>query len=78
MPASASDAGVGAGMARAAVTGAAMNVYINLQDMADDAAARDLLRRADAAVAATCSIADDLESEVWQALGRESGAVKES
>lgn len=78
MPASASDAGVGAGMARAAAAGAAMNVYINLQDMADDAEACDLLRRADAALAATCGVADELESEVWQELGRESGSVKES
>jgi glutamate formiminotransferase/formiminotetrahydrofolate cyclodeaminase len=76
MPASASDAGVGAGMARAAAAGAAMNVYINLQDMAEDPQAHDLLRRADAALEATCGIADELESEVWRALGRKNGRVK--
>jgi glutamate formiminotransferase/formiminotetrahydrofolate cyclodeaminase len=70
MPASASDAGVGAGMSRAAAAGATMNVYINLRDMADDDAARDLLRRADAALAETNAIADELESDVWRELGR--------
>jgi glutamate formiminotransferase/formiminotetrahydrofolate cyclodeaminase len=78
MPASASDAGVGAGMARAAAAGTAMNVYINLQDMAGEPEARDLLRRADAALDATRGIADELEDEVWRALGRDSGGVKTS
>jgi formiminotetrahydrofolate cyclodeaminase len=78
MPASASDAGVGAGMARAAAAGAAMNVYINLQDMAEDDDAGDLLRRADVALAATCEVADELEAEVWSVLGRDAGRVKTS
>jgi len=71
MPASASDAGVGAGMARAAADGAAMNVYINLQDMADDPEAAQLLRRADEAVNKTGSTADEVEAEVWRRLGRD-------
>jgi glutamate formiminotransferase/formiminotetrahydrofolate cyclodeaminase len=79
MPASASDAGVGAGMSRAAAAGAAMNVYINLRDMADDEAARDLLQRADVALAETCAIADELESDVWRELGRgDERSVKDS
>ena len=53
MAASASDAGVGAGMARAAALGAAMNVRINLQEMADDPEAAEMLQRADAAVRRT-------------------------
>jgi glutamate formiminotransferase/formiminotetrahydrofolate cyclodeaminase len=75
MPASASDAGVGAGMARAASVGAAMNVYINLQDMREDPEASELLRRADGAVERTARISSKVESEVWQRLGR--GPTKE-
>jgi glutamate formiminotransferase/formiminotetrahydrofolate cyclodeaminase len=75
MAASASDAGVGAGMARAAVEGAAMNVYINLQDMADDPEAASMLSRADEAVKKTEGIAAKLQAEVWQLLGRDSGAA---
>jgi glutamate formiminotransferase/formiminotetrahydrofolate cyclodeaminase len=70
MPASASDAGVGAGMARAAAVGAAMNVAINLQDMAaEDAEAAEMLRRAQEAVQRTDEIARDVEREVWIKLG---------
>jgi glutamate formiminotransferase/formiminotetrahydrofolate cyclodeaminase len=69
MSASASDAGVGAAMARAAALGAAMNVRINLQDMADDEEAAAMLERADAALAATCKAAAALEAEVWNLLG---------
>ena len=69
MAASASDAGVGAAMARAAALGAAMNVRINLQDMADDPEAAAMLDRADAALAATGKAAAELESEVWRSLG---------
>jgi glutamate formiminotransferase/formiminotetrahydrofolate cyclodeaminase len=69
MSASASDAGVGAAMARAAALGAAMNVRINLQDMADDQEAAAMLARADAALAATCKAATELEAEVWSLLG---------
>jgi glutamate formiminotransferase/formiminotetrahydrofolate cyclodeaminase len=78
MEASASDAGVGAGMARAAVEGAAMNVYINLQDMADDPEAAAMLRRADQAVDRTLRVADEVQTEVWRRLGRDRTAVKNS
>jgi formiminotetrahydrofolate cyclodeaminase len=70
MKASASDAGVGAGMARACASGAAMNVRINLQDMADDSEAGEMLRRADEALSATEEAASALEAEIWQRLGR--------
>jgi len=69
MTASASDAGVGAAMARAAALGAAMNVRINLQDMADDPEAATMLERADMALASTSKAAAALESEVWDLLG---------
>jgi glutamate formiminotransferase/formiminotetrahydrofolate cyclodeaminase len=69
MAASASDAGVGAGMARAAALGAAMNVRINLQGMADDTVAGGLLERADAAVEAARRRASEVEAAVWEALG---------
>jgi len=79
LPASASDAGVAAGMARAAAAGAAMNVYINLKGMEGDDAARDLLTRADAALEGTCVIADELERDVWRELGRgDDSGVNES
>ena len=71
MKASGSDAGVGATMARSAAVGAAMNVYINLQDMADDPEAAEMLRKADAALKATEAAAEALVSEVWRRLGRE-------
>ncbi len=69
MQASASDAGVGAGMASAAVLGAAMNVRINLLDIPTDADAIDLLARADRAVAATRARAAEVEASVWSGLG---------
>lgn len=69
MSASASDAGVGAAMARAAALGAAMNVRINLQEMADDPAAAEMLGRADVALAKTNKAAGELEAEVWKSLG---------
>jgi glutamate formiminotransferase/formiminotetrahydrofolate cyclodeaminase len=69
LKASASDAGVGAGMAGAAALGAAMNVRINLQGMEDDAEAGELLDRADRAVAATRARAREVEAEVWASLG---------
>jgi glutamate formiminotransferase/formiminotetrahydrofolate cyclodeaminase len=79
MPASASDAGVGAGMARAAALGAAMNVVINLQAMAEDAEAAGMLDRAQDAVRRTTAVADEVEREVWQRLGRGGGReVKDS
>jgi glutamate formiminotransferase/formiminotetrahydrofolate cyclodeaminase len=67
--ASASDAGVGAAMARSAVVGAAMNVYINLQDIAGEPDAAELLRRADAAVQRTEEIAGAVVDDVWESLG---------
>ncbi len=68
MSASASDAGVGAAMARAAAIGAAMNVRINLKDIDDEQAAA-MLERADSAVAATDEAATSLIAEVWRSLG---------
>ncbi|RLE33681.1 MAG: glutamate formimidoyltransferase [Acidobacteria bacterium] len=71
MKASASDAGVGATMARSAAVGAAMNVSINLQEMTDDAEAADMLQRADAALKVTEVASEALVAEVWRRLGRE-------
>jgi glutamate formiminotransferase/formiminotetrahydrofolate cyclodeaminase len=71
MKASASDAGVGATMARSAAVGAAMNVSINLQDMADDGDAAEMLRRAETALKTTEETAEALVAEVWKRLGRE-------
>jgi glutamate formiminotransferase/formiminotetrahydrofolate cyclodeaminase len=69
MRASASDAGVGAVMARACVVGAAMNVRINLADIEGDPEAADMLRRAREAVESTRERADALEAETWRRLG---------
>ncbi len=69
MAASASDAGVGAGMARAAVLAAAMNVRINLQEIAEDSEAAALLERADRAVRTTRDSAAKVEAAVWEGLG---------
>ena len=71
MEASASDAGVGAGMTRAAALGAAMNVRINLQGMGDDPEAKAMLGRADEAVRRTRRAAAEIEAEVWGGLGGE-------
>jgi glutamate formiminotransferase/formiminotetrahydrofolate cyclodeaminase len=71
MAASASDAGVGAGMARAAALGAAMNVRINLQGMSDDPEAAAMLGRADAVVRKTRDLAAEVEKTVWADLGGE-------
>jgi glutamate formiminotransferase/formiminotetrahydrofolate cyclodeaminase len=68
--ASVSDAGVGSTMARAAVVGAAMNVRINLQDMAEDPEAAELLQRADQALETTLAAADTFVAEVWKQLGK--------
>jgi glutamate formiminotransferase/formiminotetrahydrofolate cyclodeaminase len=70
MKASASDAGVGATMARAAAIGAAMNVRINLQDMVEDPEAATMLERAEAALAATETAADAVVADVWKRIGR--------
>jgi glutamate formiminotransferase/formiminotetrahydrofolate cyclodeaminase len=69
MEASASDAGVGAGMARAAAIGAAMNVRINLQEMSHDPDAKAMLERADEAVRKTRQRAAEVETEVWGLIG---------
>ena len=71
MAASASDAAVGAGMARAAALGAAMNVRINLQEIDRDADASAMLDRADAAVRTTRDRAAEVEKAVWEGLGGE-------
>ncbi len=70
MKASASDAGVGASMARACASGAAMNVRINLQEMAEDPEAAEMLERADKALATTEEAAAELEKEIWRRIGR--------
>jgi glutamate formiminotransferase/formiminotetrahydrofolate cyclodeaminase len=69
LEASASDAGVGAAMARAAALGAAMNVRINLQGMGEDTEAAELLARADAALRKTGVVASEVEAAVWGGLG---------
>jgi formiminotetrahydrofolate cyclodeaminase len=69
MEASASDVGVGAGMARAAAIGAAMNVRINLKEMSDDPDATLMLERADAAVRTTRERAAEVEADIWVNLG---------
>jgi len=71
MSASASDAGVGAAMARAGAIGAAMNVQINLREMTSDPEAAALLERAQKALAAAREKADRLEAEIWQKLGQQ-------
>jgi glutamate formiminotransferase/formiminotetrahydrofolate cyclodeaminase len=71
MTASASDAGVGAAMARASAVGAAMNVRINLQEMEDDSDAAELLRRAETALATSEEKAAALIAETWRRIGRE-------
>jgi len=71
MAASASDAGVGAGMAQAAALGAAMNVRINLQRMSGDPEAAAMLDRADAALRKTRDLAAEVEKTVWRGLGGE-------
>jgi glutamate formiminotransferase/formiminotetrahydrofolate cyclodeaminase len=71
--ASVSDAGVGAAMARACATGAALNVQINLRDMAEDRQAREMLDRAQVALTETHNRADRLVGEIWQRLGGTSG-----
>jgi len=70
MRASASDAGVGAAMARASAIGAAMNVRINLQEMAGDPEAAAMLERAESALAKTSRAAEELVAEVWKKIGR--------
>lgn len=68
MSASASDAGVGAAMARASAIGAAMNVRINLQEMKKDPEAAAMLERAEAALSRSSREADELVAEVWKRI----------
>lgn len=73
MEASVSDAGVGAAMARSCAVGAALNVRINLKEMAENPDAAAMLERAEAGLAATEHAAAELEAEVWRRLGVERG-----
>lgn len=70
MRASASDAGVGAAMARACVVGAAMNVRINLQDISEDFDAAEMLKQADRAVEETERAAAAVIAATWSRIGR--------
>jgi glutamate formiminotransferase/formiminotetrahydrofolate cyclodeaminase len=69
LPASASDAGVGAAMARAAAVGAFLNVAINLRELADDPEAAEMLARARDALSRTSELANGVESQVMAELG---------
>ncbi len=68
LPASRSDAGTGAQMARAAAAAAYQNVCINLPGLADRGAARDLLARADAALARVRDLHQRAETAILDAL----------
>ncbi|NWG00633.1 MAG: glutamate formimidoyltransferase [Thermoanaerobaculaceae bacterium] len=68
LPASRSDAGTGAQMARAAAAGAYQNVCINLPGLADRGAARALLERADTAFARVRELHQRAEAAILQAL----------
>jgi len=63
-PASASDAGVAALAAAAAIRGAALNVRINAAGLSDKAPAEPLLARADAIVAEALSLQDEVLAAV--------------
>ncbi len=63
-PASASDAGVAALAAVAAIQGARLNVRINAASLKDTAPARPLLERADAIVAEALALQDQILKEV--------------
>ena len=65
-PASASDAGVAALAAVAAIRGAALNVRINAAGLADKTPAQPLLARADAIVAEALALQDEVLSAVNQ------------
>lgn len=68
LPASRSDAGVGAQMARAAAAGAFQNVCINMPGLTDAAARRDLLARADQAWQRTRVLFAAAEEEILAGL----------
>lgn len=63
-----SDVGVGAQMARAALLGAVMNVYINTKSMADRTRAEELNARAGQMAAAGAKKADCIYASVQSAL----------
>jgi Methenyl tetrahydrofolate cyclohydrolase len=65
-PASASDAGVAALAAVAAIRGAALNVRINAAGLADKTPAQPLLARADAIVAEALALQDEVLAAVDQ------------
>jgi len=68
LPASRSDAGVGAQVARAAAAGAYQNVCINLAGLRDRARAKELLGRADAAWQKVQALHRQAEEEILVAL----------
>ncbi len=68
LPASASDAGTGAQMARAAAAAAFQNVCINLPGLAEHEAARTLLARADAAFSRVKELHGRAEATILDAL----------
>ena len=63
-PASASDAGVAALAAVAAIRGAALNVRINASGLADKAPAEPLLKRADTIVTEALALQDEVLAAV--------------
>ena len=73
LAASVSDAAVGAAMARAAAVGAALNVRINLQEITDDAQARELLERSETALTTVVRTSREVETAIWERLGRRNG-----
>lgn len=68
LQASRSDAGVGAQVARAAAAGAYQNVCINLAGLADKGRARELVTRADKALARARTLHERAESEILAGL----------
>lgn len=68
MPASVSDAGVGAVVACAGAVGAAMNVLINLRTDIGDPQADELIERAERSVEASRETSERVEREVWRRL----------
>ncbi len=63
-----SDVGAGAALGRAALTGAAMNVYINTKAMKDRERAKELERRADRLLKEGCALGDRVLGRVLENL----------
>ncbi|MCD8224457.1 MAG: cyclodeaminase/cyclohydrolase family protein [Clostridiales bacterium] len=63
-----SDAGVGAQMARAAMTGAVMNVYINTKSMKNREKADEINRKADKLLEKSTKLADEIYAAVTAVL----------